>query len=108
MNTQKDFIRILLVVLLYSLLSLSAIAGGNRSGLHTNSHYTHEPSADEMAIDAVLIRPIGLVTTVAGTAIYAISLPFSLLGGNEQQARENLVYEPARFTFKRPLGEFSY
>ena len=46
--------------------------------------------------------------TVAGAAVYTVSLPFSLLGGNERAAREQLVYEPARFTFKRPLGEFSY
>ena len=60
---------------------------------------------EKMVLDAVVLRPIGLVTTVAGSVIYTISLPFSLLGGNEPAAREKLVKEPARYTFKRPLGD---
>jgi hypothetical protein len=63
---------------------------------------------EKMVLDAIVLRPIGLATTVAGTAIYTISLPFSLLGGNEPAARETLVKDPARYTFKRPLGELEY
>lgn len=63
---------------------------------------------EKMVLDAVVLRPIGLITTVAGAAIYTVSLPFSLLGGNEPAARENLVKEPARYTFKRPLGDIEY
>ena len=59
-----------------------------------------------MIADTLIARPIGLLTTVAGSAIYVVSLPFSLLGGNEEMAREKLVKEPASYTFKRPLGEF--
>jgi hypothetical protein len=65
-------------------------------------------AGEKMVLDALVLRPLGLVTTVAGTAIYTISLPFSLLGGNEAAAREALIKEPARYTFKRPLGEFEY
>ncbi len=63
-------------------------------------------SAEAMVADVVIARPVGLVSTVVGSAVYVVSLPFSLLGGNEKQAREKLVKEPAEFTFKRPLGEF--
>ena len=62
-------------------------------------------AGDNVVLDALVLRPIGLATTVAGSAVYVISLPFSLLGGNEEQARESLVVAPARYTFKRPLGE---
>ncbi len=71
------------------------------------SYFVESGSAEAMVADALVARPIGLVTTVVGSAVYVVSLPFSLLGGNEKQAREKLVKEPTAFTFKRPLGEFS-
>jgi len=41
-----------------------------------------------------------------GCAVFIVSLPFSLLGGNTKQASQKLVKDPASFTFVRPLGEF--
>ncbi len=63
-----------------------------------------EPSAGEMVLDAVVARPILLVATVAGTALYVVTLPFSLAGGNAGEAGEALVVGPARSTFVRCLG----
>ena len=75
---------------------------------HSKSDRDILSTGEKMVLDAVVLRPVGLVTTVAGTAIYTISLPFSLLGGNEAQVREHLINEPARYTFKRPLGDVDY
>ena len=58
-----------------------------------------------MAGDLIVVRPIGMVATAVGSIIYVISLPFSLLGGNEEEARQKLVIDPAKYTFTRPLGE---
>lgn len=58
-----------------------------------------------MAGDLVVLRPIGIVATAVGAVIYVISLPFSLAGGNEEEARQKLVIDPATYTFTRPLGE---
>lgn len=63
-----------------------------------------DPSALAMAGDLLVARPLGLVATVAGTAIYLVSLPFSLAGGNAGEAGETLVVGPARATFARCLG----
>lgn len=65
-------------------------------------------AAESMVLDLVLLRPLGLVATVAGGAIYIVSLPFSLAGGNARQAGQRLVSEPARFTFVRPLGDLRF
>ncbi|OEY65843.1 hypothetical protein [Marinobacter sp. X15-166B] len=62
------------------------------------------PSAGAMAVDAVFARPILLATTVVGTALYVVSLPFSLLGGNAEEAGQALVVGPAKATFVRCLG----
>jgi hypothetical protein len=59
-----------------------------------------------MVVDLLLVRPVMVATTVVGAALYVISLPFSLPGGNAAQAGQRLVVEPAQFTFSRPLGEF--
>lgn len=63
-------------------------------------------SAEKMAVDAVFLRPAGLLATVIGALTFGISLPFSALGGNTGEAYDALVKKPARYTFKRPLGEF--
>ena len=64
------------------------------------------PSAAAMSADLLLVRPLGLVSTVAGTGIFILSLPFTLISGSVGTAADKLVADPAVFTFDRPLGEF--
>ncbi|WP_417568270.1 hypothetical protein [Marinobacter sp.] len=63
-----------------------------------------QPSALAMTGDAIFARPVLLATTIVGSAVYLVSLPFSLLGGNADEAGEVLVMGPARATFVRCLG----
>lgn len=58
-----------------------------------------------MAIDLVILRPLGLVATLGGTLVFMVSSPFSALGGNLDEAWNSLVVTPAEYTFKRPLGD---
>ncbi|MBF0177005.1 MAG: hypothetical protein HQL63_09180 [Magnetococcales bacterium] len=60
--------------------------------------------AEDMIIDGLICRPLGLAASVLGVAIYTVTLPFSLAGGNSTQAAHELVVKPFRFTFTRPLG----
>ncbi len=62
--------------------------------------------AGQMAGDALVARPLGLCATVIGGALFVVSLPFSLLGGNTGDAFHYLLAEPFNFTFTRPLGDF--
>jgi hypothetical protein len=57
-----------------------------------------------MMADAVVARPVGVVITVLGAAAFVVSLPFSLLGGNVDEAADKLVMGPVRETFVRCLG----
>jgi hypothetical protein len=59
-----------------------------------------------MFFDTLVVRPAGLIGTVAGTAVFLVSLPFSALGGNTGAVADEIVVSPARYTFVRPLGEF--
>ncbi len=65
----------------------------------------HDPGF-MMTTDLVLARPVGLAATVTGFAVFLVSSPFSLLGGNAGEAWDNLVEAPAAYTFNRPLGNF--
>jgi phosphatidylglycerophosphatase A len=65
-----------------------------------------KPDAGAMVADSVLLRPLGVVTLIAGFTFFVISSPFSALGGNIHTAWDKMVVDPARFTFARPLGAF--
>jgi hypothetical protein len=62
-------------------------------------------SSETMMIDGLLVRPVMLVGTVLGIVTFVGTLPFSILGGNVDEAGQKLVVEPAEYTFVRPLGE---
>jgi len=63
-----------------------------------------EPNASAVAVDAVLGRPLGLATTLAGTGVFLVTLPFSAASGSVHSAGWGLVGRPAGWTFNRPLG----
>lgn len=65
-----------------------------------------DPSAGAMLGDLVLIRPLALASTVLGTALFFVVLPFSALGGNVKQSGKKLIVDPFKMTFVRPIGQF--
>lgn len=66
---------------------------------------SEDASASGMVLDAVVVRPMGIVGTALGTVFFVGSLPFTILSGNVGEAADTLVVKPARYTFMRPLGE---
>jgi hypothetical protein len=76
------------------------------SALAQSKTMDNNVSGEAMAADFFVVRPFGIVASVVGSAIFIVSLPFSALGGNTKIAYQKLVKDPAKFTFKRPLGEF--
>ena len=71
----------------------------------TNYDDAEEPTAGEMLADTVLVRPPLILATLAGVGVFVVTLPFSALGGNVDEAGKTLVIEPAEYTFLRPLGD---
>lgn len=62
------------------------------------------PGEFAVAGDILIARPVLLVITGLGLAAFTVSLPFSAMGGNVDEAGETLVKAPARATFLRCLG----
>ena len=94
--------RFLVVAIISSflLLPLGATAIGQ------NSHDPGTVSSGYMTADIVAARPVGLASTILGTATFIVSSPFSALGGNFEHSFTELVKRPFLYTFKRPLGIF--
>ena len=95
---KQSMVLLLIITLVFIPFGTSAFAAGTTVEKENSGAY--------MAADLILARPLGIVATVFGCAVFVVSLPFSLLGGNTKQAGQKLVKEPASFTFVRPLGDF--
>jgi hypothetical protein len=62
------------------------------------------PSSAVMAFDGIIGRPLGLATTLVGTALLVVETPFTLHSDTTAEAAWGLVGRPAGWTFVRPLG----
>lgn len=95
---QSKFITCLKVITLALVLAFPTI------GWTDTGTVEETPSALAMTGDAFFVRPVMLVTTVIGTAIFIVSSPFAALGGNIGESFEQLVEGPFKTTFVRCLG----
>ena len=104
---EKIMFRIAKKFLVIFMISVFLIAPVASTALADEYFEREDPSGALMIFDVILVRPIGIVATVVGSVFYVISLPFSLLGENSDEASQALIKDPAAYTFSRPLGEFS-
>ncbi len=58
-----------------------------------------------VAVDAVVVRPVCLVATVLGSALFVVSLPAATISGSVKKTASALVVKPANATFTRPVGD---
>ena len=91
-----------LVLTLALSVSVTVVAADTNDPDYATDEY--QPTAERMIIDGLIYRPLALASTIIGTAIFIATLPFSLPGGNADEAGDVLVVEPAHATFGRCLG----
>lgn len=60
----------------------------------------------DMAVDLIVVRPLGVVASVLGTVGFVLALPFTLPSGSAEETACEWIAAPLDYTFKRPLGEF--
>lgn len=88
------------------LLAASASASAEDS---VNASFSSEadatPSSGAIAMDVLVLRPLSLVGTLLGTAVFVVGLPFEVMAGDVAGPAKRLVAQPAKFTFVRPLGD---
>ena len=62
------------------------------------------PSPAVMAADAIIARPLGLATTIAGVGVFLVTLPVSIPSQSTGEAAWGMLGRPGGWTFVRPLG----
>lgn len=76
-----------------------------------NEPVVTESNALNVFVDLTVLRPVGLVGTLAGGTLLVASSPFTLLANTApphdafQRAADALLGVPACYTFLRPLGQ---
>ncbi len=65
----------------------------------------HAPGSETMAVDLLVLKPLGFVSTVVGCGIFTLALPFTVWSKERiSEAGKQFVVEPGKYTFVRPLG----
>jgi hypothetical protein len=59
----------------------------------------------KLIADSLVVRPVCLVATAVGSAVFVISLPIAAISKSVKKAANILVVRPAKATFTRPLGD---
>jgi hypothetical protein len=86
------------VALVVTPMAASAQSTGNFFEANDN-----DLGATTMA-DIFFARPLGLVGSALGFTFFIVSLPFSITSNSGAEAADQLVTQPLRYTFERPLG----
>ena len=93
------------IIIFIVVVSFLVIPFGS-SALAKSATISPERNAGAMLVDGVVVRPLQFSSLVIGTVSFVLSIPWSALGGNLGEAYSKMMVEPARLTFKRPLGGF--
>lgn len=95
----------LVLALTTGLSTLPAWGEAEHSNASGDPIYSVEaPPAYAMVGDLLVARPLLIASTVIGTAVFVVTLPFTVLGGNVKDAGKSLVVAPGQAAFVRCLG----
>ena len=103
-KSSKQYVGFLLIVGL--ILAPLAHAADAPTLSQQETQEREEKDSGTLAMDILIARPLGILATVAGGAIFLVSLPVSAMTGQTRLVYDKMVREPAKYTFKRSLGEF--
>jgi len=99
----KELKRMLLFLLTLSLVVTSICPMGWAAD---NQLGRNDPIADEWnALDILFARPIGVIAGVLGSAIFVVSLPFTIPTGSVRDAAGMFIVKPFQFSFVRQFPD---
>ena len=96
---QRILSRIMVLVIVAMAVMMPVTSYGKN--ISKNEQY---PTSLEMTADLLVVRPVGFVALLLGSLTFVLSVPFSALGGNTEQAADAMVVAPFQSTFLRCLG----
>jgi hypothetical protein len=79
-----------------------ALLAGSSAGAWAQS----DAIADEYnMMDVLVARPLGIAAGIVGTAVFIVSLPFTIPTKSVDAAAEMFILEPFRFSFARQFPD---
>ena len=94
----KGFNKILLVSLTFSLV----VGGLCSTGSAENYFGRDDPTMHGWnAVDLLICRPLGLVAGAVGSAVFVVSLPFTIPSGGVRDSADMFIVKPFHFSFIR-------
>ncbi len=88
-----------------SLVVAALTAAMTGQSVLANEQLPSDRAGGDMVVDAVVVRPLGLIAIVAGSVAFVVALPFTAFSGSFGTSADELVKKPIDYTFKRPLGK---
>lgn len=92
------------------LLTISLVMGSLCStGWAGDKWAKEDPVGQEWnAIDLIFARPLGVAAGIVGTAIFIVSLPFTIPTGGVADAADMFITKPFQFSFTREFPEENF
>ena len=91
------------------LLTLSLVTGSLYStgwAENNDKWVRNDPVGQEWsAVDLIVARPIGVIAGILGTAVFIVSLPFTIPTGGVGDAANMFVVQPFQFSFTREFPD---
>ena len=98
----KGFKKSLLVSLTVSLVMGSLCS----TGWAENYFGKDDPAIQGWSVvDVLIARPLGVVAGIAGSAIFVVSLPFTIPAGGVRDAADMFIVQPFQFSFTRQFPD---
>ena len=99
----REMKRILMLLLTLTLVvtSLCSIGWAGDNSLGRNDPVAHE----FYILDVLFARPIGVIAGIAGSAIFVVSLPFTIPSGGVRDAADIFIVKPFQFSFVRQFPD---
>ena len=102
----------IILILTITLLSMTALSVLAEQPLPADptltGRSTAEPPGEFIILDALLLRPLGLVAMTVGAGSAAIAYPWSKASHSEDQVKRELLQKPYWYTFCRPMGDIDF
>lgn len=90
-----------------SLLAVSLVMGCLSSTGWTEDKWAKEDPIGQgwSVMDVVFARPLGVAAGIAGSAIFVVSLPFTIPTGGVKEAADMFIIKPFQFSFNRKFPD---
>src|SRR5262249_40867493 len=89
-------------------ISCAALMAGSLKAIAQDDFAYEAPDSGDMLAGLVFVRPLALVGTVLGSAVFLVALPFTLPSGDVEKSANAFVANPFEYTFNRQLGDFNH